>query len=67
MKVGTFNGWKLQGRVVAAGERGIGRNEYGDMMFNRSQTVPIGGVERITVYRDNSGRFVKQTATVTRF
>lgn len=57
----TFNGWKLRGRVVMQGERGLFRNEYGDMMFHRSQTTPIGGVERITVYRDTRGRFVKRT------
>ena len=62
----TFNGWKQQGRVVAFGERGQFRNEYGDKMFHKSQTVPIGGVERITVYRDTFGRFIKQTTTVTR-
>ena len=59
----TFNGWKLRGRVVMQGERGLFRNEYGDMMFHRSQTTPIGGIERITVYRDTRGRFVKQTVT----
>lgn len=57
----TFNGWKLRGRVVMQGERGLFRNEYGDMMFHRSQTTPIGGVERITVYRDTRGRFLKRT------
>ena len=45
------------------GERGLFRNEYGDKMFHRDQTTPIGGVERITVYRDTRGRFVKQTVT----
>ncbi len=35
-------------------------------MFHRSQTVPIGGIERITVYRDPYGRFVKRTAVTTR-
>ena len=40
-------------------------NEYGDKMFHKNQTTPIGGVERITVYRDNSGRFVKQTTIYT--
>ena len=42
----TFNGWKREGRVVDVGQRGQYRNEYGDMMFHRSQTVPIGGVEK---------------------
>ena len=60
----TFNGWKLRGRVVAAGERGAFRNEYGDKMFHRSQTVPIGGVEKIVVYRDNRGRFVRSTTVI---
>lgn len=59
----TFNGWKLKGRVVMQGERGQFRNKYGDMMFHRSQTTPIGGIERITVYHDTRGRFVKQTVT----
>lgn len=62
----TFNGWKKRGRVVAAGERGRYENEYGDKMFHRSQTVPIGGIERITVYRDPYGRFVKRTTVTTR-
>lgn len=61
----TFNGWKKRGRVVMAGQRGEYENEYGDKMFHKSQTCPIGGVERITVYRDNSGRFVKQTTVYT--
>lgn len=61
----TFNGWKLKGRVVAQGERGIYRNEYGDAMFHRSQTKPIGNIETIRVYRDPLGRFVKQTTTTT--
>lgn len=61
----TFNGWRLKGRVVMAGERGIQRNEYGDMMFHKSQTCLRNGVETITVYRDNNGRFVK-SRTVTR-
>lgn len=61
MQYCTFNGWKQRGRVVCQGERGSHRNEYGDMMFHKSQTKLIGGVERITVYRDRNGRFVKQT------
>lgn len=67
MSYGTFNGWKKQGRVVMQGERGTHYNEYGDKMFHRSQTKPIGGVERITVYRDPYGRFVKQTTVTTRY
>ena len=57
----TFNGWKKAGRVVMQGQRGQFENEYGDKMFSVEQTCPIGGVERITVYRDRSGRFVKKT------
>ena len=67
MSYSTFNGWKKQGRVVCQGERGTHYNEYGDKMFHRSQTKPIGGVERITVYRDQFGRFVKQTTVTTRY
>lgn len=63
----TFNGWKQKGRVVAQGQRGSFRNEYGDKMFHKNQTLPIGGVERITVYRDSYGRFVKQTTTTTSY
>lgn len=66
MSYSTFNGWKQRGRVVVQGERGEYRNEYGDKMFHRSQTVPVGGVERITVYRDPYGRFVKKTVTIVR-
>ena len=63
----TFNGWKRAGRVVDAGQRGRFRNEYGDMMFHRSQTVPIGGVENIVVYRDKSGRFIKKTVETVQY
>lgn len=38
----TFNGWKRHGRVVASGERGCYRNEYGDMMYHVGKTVPRG-------------------------
>lgn len=38
----TFNGWKMQGRVVEYGSRSNTRNEYGDKMFHVSQTVPRG-------------------------
>lgn len=55
----TFNGWKLAGRVVDQGQRGQFRNEYGDFMFHKNQTKLLGGVERITVYRDHRGRFVR--------
>ena len=34
----TYNGWKLRGRQVMEGERGLFRNEYGDMMFSLYQT-----------------------------
>ena len=64
MSYNTFNGWKRQGRVVEQGQRGSFYNEYGDKMFHRNQTVPIGGIERITVYRDQRGHFVKQTTTI---
>ena len=57
----TFNGWKKVDRVVMQGQCGQFENEYGDKMFGVEQTCPIGGVERITVYRDRSGRFVKKT------
>lgn len=60
----TFNGWKKRGRVVMAGQRGQFENEYGDKMFHRNQTCLIGGVEKITVYRDRNGRFIKQTIEV---
>ena len=56
---GTFNGWKKQGRVVMSGQRGVFRNEYGDKMFSRDQTCLIGGIERITVYRNQRGQFIK--------
>ena len=57
----TFNGWKKRGRAVMSGERGGYENEYGDKMFHSSQTTPIGGVEKITVYRDRSGKLIKRT------
>lgn len=60
----TFNGWKLKGRRVMAGERGSHRNEYGDMMFHKSQTCLKNGVETITVYRDTRGRFVRTITTI---
>jgi len=34
----TYNGWRQEGRVVIAGERGVYRNEYGDYMFHINQT-----------------------------
>lgn len=60
----TFNGWKLAGRVVAAGERGCYRNEYGDMMFHRSKTIKRGSVETIRVYRDEVGRFIRKETRI---
>lgn len=66
MSYGTFNGWKKMGRVVKQGERRSHYNEYGDAMFHRSQTKPIGGIETIRVYRDVNGRFIKQTSTIIR-
>lgn len=60
----TFNGWKKRGRVVMQGQRGQYENEYGDKMFHKNQTTMIGGVERITVYRDQRGRFIKQTVVI---
>lgn len=60
----TFNGWKLAGRVVAAGQRGGFRNEYGDKMFHVSQTIPKGRVEVIRVYRDPYGRFIRKETVV---
>lgn len=65
MSYGTFNGWKKQGRVVCQGQKCTHYNEYGDAMFHRSQTKPIGNIETIRVYRDPLGRFVKQTTTTT--
>lgn len=51
----TFNGWRLDGRVVAAGETGIARNEYGDYLFHKSQTLPKNSRTVTTTY-DNKGR-----------
>lgn len=59
MLVATFNGWKKSGRVVKAGERAISRNEYGDALFAKHQTKMIGDIETITIYRDRSGRFIR--------
>lgn len=42
MTYNTFNGWKMQGRVVEYGSRSTTRNQYGDKMFHISQTVPRG-------------------------
>lgn len=56
----TFNGWKLRGRQVMAGERGAYRNEYGDYMFHKDQTKPLHkDVEILVVYRDKNGKFKK--------
>lgn len=58
----TYNGWRAAGRVVMAGQRGIRRNEYGDFLFAFDQTCEKnpGKLERITVYRDSTGRFVRK-------
>lgn len=64
MSYNTFNGWKKRGRVVMQGERGQFENEYGDKMFHRGQTTLIGGIEKITVYRDRSGRFIKKIVEI---
>lgn len=50
----TFNGWKLQGRSVLFGEKGLRRNEYGDYLFHINQTCPTHLGRK--VYRDNVGR-----------
>lgn len=61
MSHNTYNGWKLRGRLVMEGELGLFRNEYGDFMFSKDQTLPIHkDVEVIVVKRDRYGRFVKQ-------
>lgn len=57
----TFNGWKLAGRVVAAGERSNLRNEYGDKLFHTSQTVIRGSSTYIE--RDVYGRRIRKTTT----
>ena len=57
----TYNGWKLRGRQVMEGQRGLFRNEYGDWMFSRGQTVSKfkDSYELVLVKRDRFGRFVK--------
>lgn len=60
----TFNGWKRQGRVVAAGQRGEFRNEYGDMMFHKRQTLVKGSEEVIRVYRDSFGKFIRKETRI---
>lgn len=57
----TYNGWKLRGRQVMEGQRGQFRNEYGDWMFSRDQTVSEfkDSYELVLVKRDRFGRFVK--------
>lgn len=55
----TYNGWKLRGRSVYAGERGAFRNEYGDMMFHKSQTVRTAS-KKVTIYRDRFGYVVRK-------
>lgn len=56
----TFNGWKLLGRSVIRGQKGIRRNEYGDFLFSENQTTP-SEIRDPQVYFDKSGRaFVRQ-------
>lgn len=57
----TFNGWKLAGRIVAQGERSSIRNEYGDKMFHKSQTVRRGPSIRIEY--DNFGNKIRKVTT----
>lgn len=61
MQYNTHNGWKIRGRQVCANQKGLFRNEYGDYMFSKDQTIPVHpDVEVIVVKRDRYGRFVKQ-------
>lgn len=57
----TYNGWKLRGRQVMEGQRGLFRNEYGDWMFSLNQTVNRfrGSYGLVLVKRDLFVRFVK--------
>lgn len=54
----TFNGWRQIGRVVAAGEKGLFNNEYGDAMFSKSQTVPKG--KQVTTYYNQFGSRIRR-------
>lgn len=57
----TYNGWRIRGRQVKLGEKGLFRNEYGDFMFHKSQTKSIHedeSLELILVRRDRFGRFI---------
>ncbi len=57
----TYFGGKLCGRLVMEGERGLFRNEDGDMMFSRDQTVSRfkDDYELIMVRRcKRTGRFI---------
>ena len=61
MQYNTYTGWNIRGRLVCANQKGLFRNEYGDFMFSKDQTLPIHkDVEVIVVKRDRYGRFVKQ-------
>lgn len=53
---GTFNGWKRQGRVVAAGEQSHRRNDWGDKIFHINQTVPQAS--RVVVYDRHGNKTV---------
>lgn len=59
MRYNTYNGWKLEGRQVEIGEVGQYRNEYGDYMFHKSQTIPRTR-KKVTVYRDRFGSVVRK-------
>lgn len=50
----TFNGWKLVGRNVKAGESGVVRNEYGDFLFHKDQTTRKN--KTVTTQYDRYGR-----------
>lgn len=54
----TYNGWKLLGRVVDAGEKGVMRNIYGDFLFHRSQTVKKG--RTVTITYDSRGNRIRR-------
>jgi len=55
----TYNGWKLLGRQVIFGEKGLYRNEYGDYMYHISQTKQRVS-KSVTVYSDCYGRPVRK-------
>lgn len=55
----TYNGWKLNGRQVQQGERGLYRNEYGDYIYDISQTKPRA-YKKTVIYRDRYGRVIQK-------